>query len=483
MSISSSLSSALSGLTASARAAELVSSNVANAMTDGYVRRDIQLVARQLGGTGQGVQVLGVSRSVDLVLMSDRRIAEAGASDRDARTAFLSGLESILGTSDSAGSLSGRISSLDSSLIEAASRPESEARLTNVLGSARALVDKITTASDAIQTARAGADDQIETQVNTLNDALSKVVEMNIQIRASTNSGRDPSALMDQRQQLIDQISSIVPLREVDRQYGMVALYTTGGAVLLDGKAAEFGFTPVGTVTPDMTLASGALSGLTMNGRQMETGEASLLSGGSLIAQFAVRDELAPAAQTRLDALARDLVDRFADPALDTTLAPGAPGLFTDGGTAFLPANEVGLAQRLTLNAAVDPKQGGALWRLRDGIGATAPGPSGNSALLGALQTALSTARTPASGFASGPRSFAALNADMLSGVATARLSADAESSFATARASALKQQELTNGVDTDAEMQKLLLIEQAYSANARVIQTVDDMIQTLLGL
>jgi len=75
------------------------------------------------------------------------------------------------------------------------------------------------------------------------------------------------------------------------------------------------------------------------------------------------------------------------------------------------------------------------------------------------------------------------LNADMLSGVATARLSADAESSFATARASALKQQELTNGVDTDAEMQKLLLIEQAYSANARVIQTVDDMIQTLLGL
>ena len=51
MSLSLSLSSAVSGLQASARSAELVSSNVANALTDGYGRRDIQLTARSLGGT------------------------------------------------------------------------------------------------------------------------------------------------------------------------------------------------------------------------------------------------------------------------------------------------------------------------------------------------------------------------------------------------------------------------------------------------
>ena len=41
----------------------------------------------------------------------------------------------------------------------------------------------------------------------------------------------------------------------------------------------------------------------------------------------------------------------------------------------------------------------------------------------------------------------------------------------------------MRDGVDTDDEVQRLLQIEQAYAANARVIQTVDDMIQTILGI
>ena len=44
-------------------------------------------------------------------------------------------------------------------------------------------------------------------------------------------------------------------------------------------------------------------------------------------------------------------------------------------------------------------------------------------------------------------------------------------------------EQELLNGVDTDQEMQKLLLIEQSYAANARVIQVVDDMMRRLMEI
>jgi flagellar hook-associated protein 1 len=78
MSISGALSSSLSGLTAAARAAEVVSSNIANARTEGYGRREVQLSARSVGGTGQGVQVDAVRRMVDLVLLTDRRIAQSG---------------------------------------------------------------------------------------------------------------------------------------------------------------------------------------------------------------------------------------------------------------------------------------------------------------------------------------------------------------------------------------------------------------------
>lgn len=485
MSITGALSSALSGLTTSARAAEVVSSNIANAMTEGYGRRELQTVARTVGAAGQGVRVSGVARQSDPILLGDRRVAEAGSGARNTASGFLKRLEGVLGTPGSATSLNGRIADFDTALIEASSRPESEARLARVNETAKSLASHLAKASDDVQSARAQADDQIESEVAQMNAALTRIAALNGQIRTNFGIGRDASALVDQRQQLIDGISAIIPLREVPRGNGQIALFTTGGAVLMDGAAAELGFTPAGVIVPGMSQASGSLSGLTINGRPVSTAaEGGLISGGSLAGHFALRDDLAPQAQNRLDAVARDLIDRFADPALDASRASGAAGLFTDAGAAFLPANETGLSQRLRLNAAVDPSQGGALWRLRDGIGATLPGPAGDARLLKDLQSALIAPRSPASGgFMAGTRSFSTLAADMVSGVGSARLTSEGEASFASARLDTLREMELEGGVDTDQEMQSLLLIEQAYSANARVMSTVNDMIQTLLGM
>jgi len=55
--------------------------------------------------------------------------------------------------------------------------------------------------------------------------------------------------------------------------------------------------------------------------------------------------------------------------------------------------------------------------------------------------------------------------------------------SFASARYGVLREAELADGVDSDHEMQMLLRIEQAYAANARVMQTVQSMIQTLMEI
>ena len=485
MSITSGLSSALSGLNAAARAAEVVSSNIANAMTEGYGRRELQLSARTIGGSGQGVSVTGVVRRGDPILLGDRRLAQAGSGGRDATATFLKRLELVLGTVDNASSLGSRISDFDTALLEASSRPESEARLSKVLESAKALASHLSAAGSDIQQARSDADDQIESQVTQVNTALARIADLNGQIRATSGSSRDNSALIDQRQQAIDSVAKIIPLREVPREKGEIALFTTGGAVVLDGLPTQLSFTPVGVVVAAMTQASGALSGLTLNGKAISTtAEDGPISGGTLAAQFAIRDDLAPQAQAKLDASARDLIERFAASGLDSTRATGIAGLFTDGGAAFNVSNEIGLAQRLTVNAAADPAQGGALWRLRDGLGATAPGAAGNSQLLKDLQTALTTPRTPVSGgFMTGARSFATLVADMVSGVASARVSAENEASYSAARLDTLSTMELEQGVDTDQEMQSLLVIEQAYAANAKVISTIGDMMQKLLEM
>ena len=484
MSMSSTLSNALSGLTASSRSAEIVSSNIANALTDGYGRRELDLSSRVLGGEGSGVHSDGTSRIVDQVVIADRRLADASLGASSTHAGFLQRIEDVLGEPGTAGSLSDRLAGLDAAFIEAAVRPDSEPRLQNVLRSAQGVTDHINTISREIQTQRTQADQTIARQVDQLNTTLKRIEDLNKAILTQNSSGRDASALMDQRQQLVDQISAIVPMRAIPRDRGQIALITTGGAILLDGRAAEIGFTSVGLITEDMTLGAGSLSGLTLNGNPVSTSDNGIMAGGSLTALFEVRDELAITAQADLDAVARDLVMRFQDPAVDPTLGVGDAGLFTDAGAYFDTVNEAGLSSRLSINALVDPTAGGDVWRLRDGIGAAAQGDVGNGIVLQNLSSALTTTRVPASGsFTNTARSASGLAADFLSAISSERQSVEAEVAFSSVKVDTLKTQELQSGVDTDYEMQQLLLVEQSFAANARVMQTVDELIQTLLRM
>jgi len=283
MSLSGSLSSALSGLQVNARMAEIIATNIANKATPGYGRRELQMIARSLGGSGQGVQATGVLRVTDRDLASDRRSAEADAAGQTARSDFLAAIEAVIGEPTDSVSLGGRIATLDASLLAAASRPDSQTRLGEVLAAARGLAAQISQAARVLQEQREGADGDIARDVGKLNVTLAQIERMNGQIQGHVASGHDASALMDQRQQLVDKLAAVVPIREVLRDNEQIALVSTGGAVLLDGKAAKFGFTPAGIVTPDMSLASGALSGLTMNGRPVDmVGASGLLSGGTL---------------------------------------------------------------------------------------------------------------------------------------------------------------------------------------------------------
>lgn len=483
MSLTSAMNSAISGLAVNSRLADLASTNIANAATPGYMRKQADVSSIVLGGEGAGVTIGGIRRDVSLYLQNERRGAEAFVGNQDTRAAFLSRVEVSLGT-DSESSLMARIADFDTALISASSRPDSEARLSGVLTSAQRVVDHITGVAKSIQTARTEADSAIAAEVDLLNSTLAQVEDLNGRIMAANIAGRDSTSLQDLRQRQIDQISGVIPLRQIPRENGVIALYSTSGAPLVDGKASEFGFTATRAITAEMNLTDGPLSGLTMNGRDMSTAGNGLIAGGSLSAHFAVRDELAPAAQAKLDGLSRDLVERFQASGLDPTTAPGAAGLFTDMGSAFGSANEVGLASRLRVNAAVDPAEGGALWRLRDGLGATTAGSAGDATLLNSLRGALIAETTPASaGLDSGPRSLASLASDITSQAAQDRVTVEDQLTFAQSRATTLQEQEQVHGVDTDQELQNLLLIEQSYAANARVIQTIDDMLATLMEL
>lgn len=482
MSITGALSNALSGLTASSRQADIVSANLANVLTEGYAPRSLELAARRDGG---GVSVLGVTRQVDAGLLADRRLAQSGLAAAEARAGFATTLERVIGAPDSPGSLSARLAGFEASLITAATRPEEPNRLQAVQSAATSLVLGLNDISEQVNTLRLQADGDIARAVESINRGLENVSTLNKQIVTARISGRVTASLEDQRQAVIDGLSDFLPLRQLPRANGAVALVTTGGALLLDGRPQPISFTPTSVIAPHMTRANGLLSGLRIDGQDVEIGQgAGPLAGGALAAFFDIRDDLALAAQADLDAVTRDLIERFQQPGLDPSLVPGDPGLFTDAGSVFTPTNEIGIAGRIALNTAIDPAKGGALFRLRDGLAAPAPGPVGHAALLQSLGDALSAPRSLASGaLGDTARALSGHLATLISTFAETRLSEDRTLGFETGRSTELRSLELTNGVDSDAELQRLLVIEQAFGANARMIQTIDDMMQTLLRI
>lgn len=200
---------------------------------------------------------------------------------------------------------------------------------------------------------------------------------------------------------------------------------------------------------------------------------------------FTVRDVVVPEFLNSLDTLAADLINRFSDDGLDPTTATGAPGIFTDNGLALSSPAPAGLAGRIQINVAIDIRQGGTATRLRDGLGAAGTGPASNADILNNLLDAFTHSDPAPSGSGlNGSLSSSELAAGFSSLIGEGRVHADAVATTSLTRAGALADAELSKtGVDTDAEMQSLLLIEQSYAANARVIQTISDMLDTLMQL
>lgn len=475
MGISTSLSTALSGLNVASRMAEVTSNNIANTLTEGYARRSLAI-----GSTWGGVPSFGVQRHVSPGLTADRRLADAQLSADQGRMAMLTRVEDIIGAAGSTDSIAGRLAAFESALISASGEPSSDLRLMQLNGTLSELADEINSASSEIQALRQNADASIAQDVARLNAGLGMIAQLNADITRVQTAGQDASNLIDARGQAMDGISDIVPLRILQRGGDQIALMSTSGMILLDGVPSEFEFQPANVIAADMTLASGGLSGITRDGMPVDPGDGiGRLMGGSLGAAMAARDDELPTVQDQLDAFALNLMQRFEDPSVDPTTA--GLGLLTDAGNPSDPSDFVGLAGRLRLNASVDPVQGGDLWRWRDGLGAAAAGPIGNANQLNRWQEGLSMATALPGGGT--PRSSAGHIASLMAERGTLRTIAEQDLSFARARMDGLEQAELAHGVDSDQELQRLLQIEQAYAANARVIQTINSMMQQLMEI
>lgn len=485
MSISAAISNAVSGLGAVARGTQVVSSNLANVSTPGYAVRELSLSPRSYLSGGGGVQVNGIVRIVPEQLLAEFRLSNAGKSNSDQIFNFHTSVEKMVGTVNQTDSLHSLIGDLGDSLSLAAGSPDSNTHLHAVLDSTQKVSGKLNSISAGIQAERMKADQNIARDVAFLNDSLNQISKLNDHIAVAQSKGQDTASLLDNRQSLIDGISGIVSLKEVARPNGKIALFTQGGAALLDGsKPAAISFNASPHITPEMSFSGGQLFGITLNGEALDEHQLKLFGGGSIEAAFHIRDVAAPAFQVEIDAYAYDLYERFAAADVDITLTPPSPGIFTDQQASHDPLNATGFAGRIQVNAIIDPSAGGNLWAIRDGLQAANPGEVSDSSLIIRLHGALGKSTTAASPHLIGTfQSASSFASELMSLAASSRLKSQSSNETLSNYKNSLQISLSSYSVDSDNEIETLMQLEKLYSANAMVLQVANDMLDNILRI
>lgn len=490
MSITSTFANALTGLRANSKLTEVTSNNLANALTDGYGRQEVVLSSQALGGQGAGVSVTSLVRAQAPEATAARRQADGDAAASSAQADALARLGQSLGEATDPDGLFRRLEGFETSLRQFAETPESGPRQSLATEAARDLASVLNSLSSEAAIVRQNADAAIFADVNRVNQNLAEIERLNAEIQTFQVTDISVPTLVDQRERLIDEVNAIIPVKVQPKANGVIHLYTAEGQFVLQDQAVTLEFTPSPVITTAMMYdpaGGGALSGLTLNGQDLTPGGTGVqrIKGGSLAGNFAVRDSIGTTFNTRIDQFSADLIARFEDPTVDPTLTAGDPGLFTDAGGALDPLNIEGLAGRISINALVDPSQGGDPARLRDGLQSVAPGPVNSDViarnLLDALRRDSSAAAIPG---LSGNLSLSQIASGIVEATGIERVTAEATAARQNSAREVLADGEAGRiGVNSDEELQTLILVEQAFAANAQVIQTASRMLDEVLEI
>lgn len=470
MSLSGALNSATAGLHTTQGQSRIAADNVSNAMTPGYVRREAVLVTAS-GGQG-GAVISEVRREVDATLQRMSRLENSRMTQYQSIQEGLTTYTAYLGQPGDGTSPADRFNDFQNSLTTLINMPSSNGAQTSVALAAEDLVRSVKGAATTLSTTLNDVNMEIRYEVADLNTALYQLRDLNASGSGFTPGSLEAAQFDEKVDTILDQISGIVDTRIHRSSNGSISLYTVSGAALLEGRVVQ-----------DVTFNPS--DGTLMAGSQDITPFKDGVRGiqhGSLAGLSELKRETIPQFSQQLDEYARGLIQTFEE--ADASLAPGEAGLFTDNGIAFDPANITGLASRLQINSKISSTGEAEVWRIRDGLGATSPGAGSETVQINAFLAGLDTAMNAATGTGIPAEvTLRDFSAEMITSQAATR--ARAENDFNAAASAAevvMSARRNSEGVNIDDEMQQLLLIEQSYAANSRVLTAVSEMIDTLIA-
>ncbi len=430
------------------RALEVTGQNIANAQTPGYSRQVAVTrpvsgpAARGLAGAGNplytdgGVEVATVYRTHAAWL--DRASSALGARAGEAETGanLARRVEDLLQEPTSSG-LQSTLDRFFSAAGSLASRPDDLAARNEFLRTAGSAATRFQQLTEGMDEILEDAEGQFQRGVEQVNTLLRQVASLTENIGRAWASGAIPSELLDQRDQALHSLSEKIGISVTGQEHGPLVVSLNGRTLVQENQVTELSVSaadPFALVTAD-------------------TGEAVGAPGGQLRALADAGTSTIPDIRSRLaafrDSFAGDVnALHQAGTGLDGTT--GTP-LFTTDATGNLVVNPVLTADPRQV-AAGDGSAG-------DGRTARQIAALGNPA--GALLSEYGT---------------------LVSEVGLqARNTALAEQQSRLALEQIQEMQASETGVNLDEELARMVSIQHAYSASARLLSTFSEVLETLI--
>ena len=455
----SSINTALSALRYQQAALDIASTNVANAATDGYVRR--RVVGETVGAAaapavwsrsneiGSGVQSTGVQRLVDSLLDTRVRREHGRQSFLDLKATAMARVENGFAEPSDNG-VAKALEVFRASLADLENSPNADAARAQVLANANVVADAFALQSRNIQDELGDQRARVLTTVDEVNGLVQQLAATNKTI-ALSSGGSDTATLMDTRDRIALRLSELTGATGTVRVDGGMDVAIGGVPLVTGGEASALQL--AGGINPD-----GSASGTPVSFRIQPPAGAPVAvvpPDGELAASTELINTVLPAHATGLNTLMDKLATDFN---AVHRAGYGADGVDNRDFFSYVAPSAGDPVGRLTVTIT-DPKH------IAISTVAGANTGTGNAPELAKAITIGDGYQQLVNGFGTQVASAQRLAANQ--GVVAGQVDA---------------AREQMAGVNLDEESVNMLTAQRAYQAASRVMTTVDEMLDTLIN-
>ncbi len=229
-------------MNASQSAINTVGHNIANANTPGYSRQTVVLktaTPQFTGGgfQGKGVQVDTINRSYNQFLTREANGSRATAAADQSLLTNLQRLEKVLPPGENG--LGQGMSQFLNAMVDVASRPNDPSARQVVLARAKEMSSRFSSAGAQLQDLQQGVVSELKANVVVVNQLAKQIAVLNGDIARLSGSDSSPNDLLDQRDQLVAELSKYVGVTTIPATDGSMGVFIGGGQLLVLGVQAQ----------------------------------------------------------------------------------------------------------------------------------------------------------------------------------------------------------------------------------------------------